>query len=441
MSQTQNIGLELTPEVSDEAFLAWRQKINGEANSNMTKIDEAIGELKANSLKDLGEIGGYPIDDITLLSGWDCIDGVYKFEYEDALGVMGTGTVISSDANGSVSQLLVLSPESGTDCIFYRHFSEADISAGDFWTPLKTKTVNSLTSTSAQDALSAAMGKQINDQKANEWIATASGDGSKYTVTLDPAPTELYAGMTITMIPNVTSKVNAVTLNVNGLGEKGLRLRSSTSTLGSEVLPSAGYLLAGDPVTLLYDGSYWIIEGTGVYSHATTSSKYGLGTSSNYGHVKLSDSTTNNSGAGMGVAATPAAVKAVADDLDTHTGNTTVHVTSTERNTWNGKANASHTHGNVTSDGKIGTTANKAVYTGTSGALQAGTLPVSAGGTGATRTIDAPFVPKAGGAMTGILTAYNLSPWTTGCVRNVRADTSAPTTTTCPPGTIYLQYE
>lgn len=43
-----------------------------------------------------------------------------------------------------------------------------------------------------------------------------------------------------------------------------------------------------------------------------------------------------------------------------------------------------HTHVNITNDGKIGTLANKAVYTGAGGALQAGTLPVAAGGTGGT---------------------------------------------------------
>lgn len=52
-------------------------------------------------------------------------------------------------------------------------------------------------------------------------------------------------------------------------------------------------------------------------------------------------------------------------------------------NTAQNKAN-DHTHGNITNDGKIGTLANKAVYTGAGGALQAGTLPVAAGGTGGT---------------------------------------------------------
>lgn len=48
-----------------------------------------------------------------------------------------------------------------------------------------------------------------------------------------------------------------------------------------------------------------------------------------------------------------------------------------------GAAATSHAHGSLTHDGKLGTAANKAVYTGTGGALQAGTLPVAAGGTGA----------------------------------------------------------
>lgn len=38
-----------------------------------------------------------------------------------------------------------------------------------------------------------------------------------------------------------------------------------------------------------------------------------------------------------------------------------------------------HTHGAITNDGKIGTAANKAVFTGKDGALKAGTLPIAAG--------------------------------------------------------------
>lgn len=48
-----------------------------------------------------------------------------------------------------------------------------------------------------------------------------------------------------------------------------------------------------------------------------------------------------------------------------------------------GDTAADHTHGAITNDGKIGTDANKAVFTGKDGALKAGTLPIAAGGTGA----------------------------------------------------------
>lgn len=49
-----------------------------------------------------------------------------------------------------------------------------------------------------------------------------------------------------------------------------------------------------------------------------------------------------------------------------------------------GAASSTHAHGSITNDGKIGTDANKAVYTGEGGTLQAGALPIAAGGTGAT---------------------------------------------------------
>jgi len=48
-----------------------------------------------------------------------------------------------------------------------------------------------------------------------------------------------------------------------------------------------------------------------------------------------------------------------------------------------GAAAAAHVHGNLTSDGRIGSMAGRAVFTGEQGLLQAGVLPLSAGGTGA----------------------------------------------------------
>ena len=71
-------------------------------------------------------------------------------------------------------------------------------------------------------------------------------------------------------------------------------------------------------------------------SHASTGTTYGKGTSSNYGHVKLSDSTTATTAAASGgTAATPkavsdalAAAKSYADGLDTGISDVTVDGTS-----------------------------------------------------------------------------------------------------------------
>lgn len=50
-------------------------------------------------------------------------------------------------------------------------------------------------------------------------------------------------------------------------------------------------------------------------NHASSSDTYGKGTDTNYGHVKLSNSTTSTSGTSGGTAATPAAVKAAKDAI------------------------------------------------------------------------------------------------------------------------------
>lgn len=49
----------------------------------------------------------------------------------------------------------------------------------------------------------------------------------------------------------------------------------------------------------------------------------------------------------------------------------------------NGKAELNHSHGNISHDGKVGTAADLAIYTNANGLLDAGVLPVKAGGTGA----------------------------------------------------------
>ena len=49
--------------------------------------------------------------------------------------------------------------------------------------------------------------------------------------------------------------------------------------------------------------------------HASSAQIYGMGTTNKFGHVKLSDATNNTSGSASGIAATPAAVKIVYDEV------------------------------------------------------------------------------------------------------------------------------
>lgn len=112
-------------------------------------------------------------------------------------------------------------------------------------------------------------------------------------------------------------------------------------------------------------------------NHASTATTYGTGTSSNYGHVKLSDSYNSTSGASSGVAATPNAVKAVHDLADgkapkAHASTATTYGTGSSTNYGHVKLSASTSSTSGTSSGVAATPsavksaydlANKAVTT------------------------------------------------------------------------------
>lgn len=66
-------------------------------------------------------------------------------------------------------------------------------------------------------------------------------------------------------------------------------------------------------VTGLGSAAYTASTAYAPKAHASSATTYGAGSSSNYGHVKLSDSTSSTSGVSGGIAATPAAVKAAYD--------------------------------------------------------------------------------------------------------------------------------
>lgn len=86
---------------------------------------------------------------------------------------------------------------------------------------------------------------------------TTAGSNTAYTATVDGI-TSLEVGTTFIMIPHVDAASSA-TLNVNGLGAKTLRRCISGNNITTLSL-GAHCLYAGKPTTVVYDGTYWVID-------------------------------------------------------------------------------------------------------------------------------------------------------------------------------------
>lgn len=97
-----------------------------------------------------------------------------------------------------------------------------------------------------------------------------SSDGVAYSATV-PGITELYAGLEVTIIPNVDSASTAITLNINGLGAKVVRLPVSTNTAMLAQPDTETYFVGSRPVKLMYDTKYagkgsWVVVGKQIQS-------------------------------------------------------------------------------------------------------------------------------------------------------------------------------
>lgn len=82
----------------------------------------------------------------------------------------------------------------------------------------------------------------------------AGGTANAITAVLTPAPSGLFAGMSIKVMLAATNTASAVTLNLNGLGAKPVKLPDLTN-------PPIGALPAGSVVEFRYDGTVWQAHG------------------------------------------------------------------------------------------------------------------------------------------------------------------------------------
>lgn len=99
------------------------------------------------------------------------------------------------------------------------------------------------------------------DLDAGVYTVTASStDGIAYSATV-PGITALTAGASFIMVPNIKSDSTAPTLNVNGLGAKTLRRRLSSIAITTVSGYAKSWIAVNKPFSVMYDGTYWIVEG------------------------------------------------------------------------------------------------------------------------------------------------------------------------------------
>lgn len=98
------------------------------------------------------------------------------------------------------------------------------------------------------------------DLEASYYTVSATGDGTAYTAAI-PGLTTLSVGTKCVIVPDTTSTTSSPTLNVNGLGAKGIRRRLSSMPTSLQAGYSTTWITANKPFSLVYDGTYWIVDG------------------------------------------------------------------------------------------------------------------------------------------------------------------------------------
>ncbi len=93
-------------------------------------------------------------------------------------------------------------------------------------------------------------------------VRAYSSDGIAYTATV-PDLTALENGLLLTIVPDVVSASTTITLNVNGLGAKSVRIPLSFNNAAYTTPRLETYFTADRPLTLQYDAYY--LSGDGIW--------------------------------------------------------------------------------------------------------------------------------------------------------------------------------
>lgn len=106
-------------------------------------------------------------------------------------------------------------------------------------------------------------------------VAATSTDGVTYSATVEGI-TELYNGLTLTIIPNMNSTNAAVQFNLNGLGAKNLRVKIDGYNSGNSgtIAAFAGWIGENTPIKIRYLSKFDAWQ-TVDFSRASASGIYG----------------------------------------------------------------------------------------------------------------------------------------------------------------------
>ena len=152
-------------------------------------------------------------------------------------------------------------PSYSAEWTFYFQYGQAD-NVNVTVDPAGTVTVAMLEAKVDRDlhnVTGAAFAEKAIESQADAIYTAESDDGVDYTVTV-PGVTELYAGLRIHVKFGRTSASTTPTLNVNGLGAKGIRQPLSMNNAAVTSGALSTWLSDSCPVVLIYNGSQWKTE-------------------------------------------------------------------------------------------------------------------------------------------------------------------------------------
>lgn len=133
------------------------------------------------------------------------------------------------------------------------------------------------------------------DDKQDLLVLHSTGTAEAQEIT-EPRIPELYEGLKLVIIPSANLSASP-TLNINGLGAIPIKRRNNANGRTLYAGARTGWLTAKQAYTLLYSNGNFIVTefdkvsftDTVGYKHDSTSTTYGAGSKTNYGHVKLVD--------------------------------------------------------------------------------------------------------------------------------------------------------